>query len=303
MRTGVYYKVNGYAGIYTGIYTDIASRLPATLRTVMIELFIILATGLGLELLTFLGLRRIASWPAWQSAIAAAGIGLLCYLPTAVWAWPGIDGLVLSLSLLLLLPLALAMAITARGTTEQGKRGLHWGPASLLLFFGALVLVNAIFAIIAERGLPTGLAKWFLSADAQGTVTTHFPGTVARDFQEKEALYNSYLAKRQAQAERGWQVRQGWLRQPHAGELGRLQLEALDSRGQPIVGASVTGRFLRPADQDLDQSFIMTEQGQGRYLAEVRLPAPGHWDAIIEIEHGTAWHEVRAQTEVLAGRR
>jgi nitrogen fixation protein FixH len=88
------------------------------------------------------------------------------------------------------------------------------------------------------------------------------------------------------------------LSEPVAGQPAVFQLSVTDRHGAPITGATVSGRFLRPADSRIDQEFTMVEREIGIYQATVALPEPGTWDLVLVVRRGTDSHEMRASTSV-----
>ena len=126
-----------------------------------------------------------------------------------------------------------------------------------------------------------------------------FPGTVSRDYQKKEALYNDYLEQVDRQERRGWQVKKGWLSVPVAGQKAAFQVTVSARDGSPVIGAKVYGEFLRPSDKSLDQTFVLEEKDSGLYRAGISLPVPGIWRLTLRIERGEDLHEIQATTSVL----
>jgi len=166
-----------------------------------------------------------------------------------------------------------------------------------------LAVIDATIITIAEKGVPPEIMERFFPVEKQSTaVESKFSGTVPHDFQEKEALFNAYLAKRKSQQARGWRVRKGWLQQAVAGEPAIFQVAVEDRAGNPVTQAEIKGLFLRPADNSLDQEFTMRETGAGLYQVSLTLPEPGLWSLMMTIERAEAWHEVRARTNVKATR-
>ena len=96
----------------------------------------------------------------------------------------------------------------------------------------------------------------------------------------------------------GWQVRIGWQDPAVVGKQNTLVLEVLDADGLPIDNAAVSGKMIFPGDMRLDQAFSMTYEYKGHYLANLRMPVAGKWDAVILITREDQKHEIRAATLV-----
>jgi len=264
----------------------------------MADLLLGLALGVGAILLANLGLIRFARLSARQAAATVALVTLGLYVPYAILRWPGSDVFALHLAIYLLTSLACGMLLGVRA----GGRGLHWGPALIGGFFIVVVVLGAVFIAVAEYGVSPALFRWLLpEARTQREVSSVFPGVVAHDFHKKEALYNEYLQQVERQRQRGWQVRKGWLTDPVAGEPAVFRVEARTRTGEPLAGATVTGRFLRPSGSALDVVFELAEREPGVYEAALTLPAAGAWNLVLQIRQGEEVHEVSANIQV-AGR-
>ena len=264
----------------------------------MTDLLLGLALGVGAILLANLGLIRFARLSARQAAATVALIAFGLYVPYAILRWPGGDVFALHLAIYLLASLACGMLLGRRASGQ----GLHWGPALIGGFFIVVVVLGAVFIAVAEHGLSPTLFRWLLpEARTQREVSSVFPGVIAHDFHKKEALYNQYLQQVERQRQRGWQVRKGWLTDPVAGEPAVFRVEARTRAGEPLIGATVTGRFLRPSGSALDVAFDLAEREPGVYEAALTLPAAGAWNLVLQVRQGEELHEVSANIQV-AGR-
>ena len=261
----------------------------------MSDLLFSLVLGTGLIVLANFGLARFARWGAKRAAIVMALVTVGLYVPYSIIRWPGGDVFAIHLGIYLLASLASGMLLGVRSAGQ----GLHWGPAVLIGFFLFVLASGAVFISVAERGLDPTLWSWlFPKPSDQRTVSSKFPGVIARDFHKKESLYNQYLQQVERQHQRGWQVNKGWLSEPIAGQSTGFRVTVQTREGDPIDGATVVGRFLRPSTSSLDIDFKLAEVAPGRYETEVRLPVPGHWDLMLQIRKGEELHEVQANTQV-----
>ncbi len=261
----------------------------------MTDLLLGLAFGVGAIFFVNLGLIRFARLSAKQAATTVALITLGLYVPYGILRWPGGDVFALYLAIYLLTSLACGMLLGARASGQ----GLHWGPALIAGFFIVVVVLGAVFVVVAERGLPSVLERWLLpEGDSQREVTSMFPGVVSHDFHKKESLYNQYLQQVERQRQRGWQIRKGWLADPVAGEPAVFRVVARTRTGEPLAGATVSGQFLRPSGSALDVAFALTEQQPGVYEATLTLPAAGTWNLVLQVRQGDELHEIRANTQV-----
>jgi nitrogen fixation protein FixH len=260
-----------------------------------------LALGSLLIVAANLALFRFSVLGATRGAIIVAVATLGIYPPLAFVFWPGGDILAMHLAVYLLCSLACGMLLGGRERSgQQGGRGWHWGPMAITGFFVVLVIVNAIFILVAQRGISPQLSTSVFPDQGQRNVSSAFPGVVSHDFHKKESLYNAYLDQVERQRQRGWRIRKGWLKKPVREEAAVFKVVARTREGEPLRGARVTGDFLRPSDVRLDMAFAMEETAPGVFKAELTMPAAGMWNLVLQIRKGEELHEIRASTSVLA---
>jgi nitrogen fixation protein FixH len=258
------------------------------------ELLAGLGVGVAAELLVYVLLTRLFGLQGKAAAMIVAMLVLLFYVPWAIIRWPGADIFAMNLAIFLTLAYGLGMVGSRVG------KGWHWGPAIIVTFFIGVIVINVVFLTVAERGI-TGLFAELLPRPEGGEVIdSAFPGTVSHDFQEKEALYNAYLREVREQQARGWRTRYGWVGKPHQGEPAQLVLLVTDRDGAALRGARVRGSFLRTSSQQDDFDFEMSEVGEGKYSATLRMPLAGLWRMVLRVHRGEDQHEIRATTSVLA---
>ena len=273
----------------------------------MMESMLALPIGIGLQVLLFVLLYRFTALNGKQAAVIVAFLALAVLIPLALLEWPGGDVLAIYVALFLVTPYVLGIIGNHRerrlalAGLDSG-RWFHWGPAVIILFFSVVFLVNATMVVLSRQGMPESMSRLLLpEGDRERQVTMAFPGTVARDFHKKEALYNDYLEQVRQQEARGWQVRQGWLETPVAGQPASFQVTVAARDGSPVIGARVRVEFLRPSDQRMDQQVELEEKDPGLYRASIELPLPGLWSTTLVIDRGDDLHEVQANTRIEAG--
>ncbi len=222
------------------------------------------------------------------------------YVPVAIIFWPGADVFAVHLAIYLITVYALGIIFAQRtANLKSGGQWFHWGPAAIIGFFLFIIAVDSILIVVAQKGLTRDVTVHFLPPPRSGgKVSSFFPGTVSHDFREKEELFNRYIEQRRQQKQRDWQVRLGWATDPRVGQETMFQINVTDKDGKAITQAKVSGRFMRPADSKLDQTFTMQEGKPGYYQVALTLPAPGKWELELNIKQGEALHEIRAGTEI-----
>ncbi len=255
--------------------------------------------GVAAILLVFFLLYRFTRFDAKGAALLVALAVLGVYVPVAILWWPGGDVFAIHLAIYLITAYALGIIFSVRESREGESRRFHWGPALIVLFFAFVVAIDSVFVMLAQKGVDSDLAAWLLPEPrGGGQVSSHFPGTVARNYQEREAAFNEWLERMEAQRLRDWRIREGWVGGITAGRPAVFRLELADADEAPIAGARVEGRFMRPGNVKLDQAFRMTEVAPGRYEVRLVLPEPGRWNVHVRIGKGDILHEFNARTTV-----
>ena len=250
-------------------------------------------------LLVFFALYRFTRFDAKGAALLVALAVIGVYVPVAILWWPGGDVFAIHIAIYLITAYALGIIFSVREAREGEQRGFHWAPALIILFFVVVVGIDSVFVMLAQKGVDGRLAAWLLPAPRSGgNVSSHFPGTVARNYQEREAAFNEWLERMEAQRLRDWRIREGWVGGVRAGEPAVFRLELADKNAQPITGARIEGRFMRPGNVKLDQAFRMQEVSPGRYEVRLVLPEHGRWNVHVRIGKDDILHEFNARTTV-----
>lgn len=270
----------------------------------MDNLLLSLALGVGLAFVGFSLIYKFSHLQGKQVALIVAMAMFGLYGPWAIISWPGADIFAIHFALYMVTPYALGIitshweARAAAGDVSRG-RWLHWGPTTIVVFFLTIASVDAVIITLAGSGLSSGMAKRILPEPMKGGgVSSFFPGTVAHDYQKKEAYYNAYLVQLQRQTERGWQVKKGFVGTPQIDHQQVFRVQVLDKAGAPVSQAAVSVEFLRPSDSRQDMSLALDEVKAGVYEASVRFSGPGSWDVLIRITRGEDVHELRGMTSI-----
>lgn len=269
-----------------------------------------LAVSLGLvcllEIIAFSLLYRFTRWQGKQVAFLVILVTIGLYIPYGVLTWQSLDWFAIHFAFYVMIPYVLGIITTHWEIREKMEgpsrtRWFHWGPATMVIFFIVLAAVDAAIISFAEKGMSSKLAGWLLPEPmSKAKVTSAFPGTVSHDFQKKEAQFNAYLQERREQIARGWSVRKGWVEAAVAGQPATFRIAVTDSEDKPVTGAEVSGDFLRPSDQKMDQAIALTETAPGQYDVEVTLPVSGTWHLVLTVKRGVDNHEIRAATRIAA---
>ncbi|MDX5333006.1 MAG: FixH family protein [Gammaproteobacteria bacterium] len=269
----------------------------------MSNLLVSLGVGVALAFIAFLLLYRFTRLSGKHVAgiVIFAVIGI--YVPVSIMSWPGADVFAIHIALYLITPYGLGIITTAREARaheQREGRWFHWGPLALVLFFIGLVIVDSTIITLSDKGMSQRMASLLLPEPQAGggAMTSFFPGTVAYDYQKKEALYNDYLVRLEEQRARGWQLKRGFVEAPVAGEPAVFRVAISDREGQPIDGAAVHVEFLRPSDQRQDVAYDLTEIEPGLYETRMMLPLPGIWSVVLTVQRGDDLHESRGTTSI-----
>jgi len=272
----------------------------------MLQSLLALPLGAGAEVLLFLLVYRLSPLNGKQTALVVALLSVAAVIFYSTLRWPGADVLAMYVAVLAVTGYLLGIISSAReqrlSEADGKRRWFDWGPAIIVIFFAALFALDGVLVTIAKQGLPQPVADRLLPKSYQEEhIQSVFPGTVANDYQKKEALYNQYLEQVKEQHQRGWKVDKGWLHKPVAGSAAAFQVRVLEADGVPVRFAEVSGVFQRASDSREDESFDMQEVEPGLYRAVLTLPAPGMWYLVLKVRRGEQLHELHASTSVAAG--
>lgn len=159
-----------------------------------------------------------------------------------------------------------AAPIKSRETPPRWSKLIPW------MFVGGFAIIIAV----------NGSLIYFAQSSFSGLETEH-P-------YERGLNYNQTLEAAAAQEKLGWR---GAIDLDKALN-GQHELAVLftDREARPIEGLEVTAYLRRPSNEGLDQTIQLHRQGNGRYAAEIALPALGQWDALIVARQGEiSWQE------------
>jgi nitrogen fixation protein FixH len=103
-----------------------------------------------------------------------------------------------------------------------------------------------------------------------------FPGKAGRDGFELSNRYNAVLERERDQAAIGIAVR------ARVDSRHRAVVTLIDAAGRPLPGLPVAGTAERPVGDPRTTLLAFADQGDGSYVADLPLDAPGQWDVTIE---------------------
>jgi len=266
------------------------------------NILVTLLGGTSLIVAIFVLLYRTTNMSGKMVATVMAFAVIGTYIPISIFVWPGADVFAIHIALYLVSVYVLAIITSQRDARRKaGKEGFgfHWAPASIVMFFVILIIMDSFFIMFATKGMNSNIAKLLLPAPLSGgQVSSQFPGTVSHDYHQKQNQYNDYLKRFEAQKSRNWNIRKGWLGEAVVNNpaIFRVEIKTIDQ--EVVKNAEVIASFLRPANSKLDQHFTMQEVEPGIYQQSIILPKPGNWDLILKIKKGNDEHEVRAKTVI-----
>ncbi|WP_018880893.1 FixH family protein [Thioalkalivibrio sp. ALE30] len=271
----------------------------------MSNLVITLGVGTAALAILFALIYRFTRLKAYSTSAVVVALMLFVFIPYSILTWQGADVFAIHLALYIIVPYGLGIVFTQKeAEAESGGKAkigrLHWAPLVLVGFFTIVASVQAVLITLAHNGMPQQFIGSILPEPENRAeqVTSAFPGTVAGMESRKQALAVHRVSELQAQREKGWQVRQGWVERPTEGQAATLQVEVRDADGVPINDASIRGIFMWLADERRDQGFEMQHMGDGMYQVELALPAPGRWDLRFQIQRDDQLLEQQARTRV-----
>lgn len=131
---------------------------------------------------------------------------------------------------------------------------------AMVAFFAVVIAVNGVFL--------------YLALDS-------FPGLETEDSYRKGLAHDERLAAEQAQRALGWRPQVSW--RATGAARGRFELRLTGADGQPLTGRGVRLSLRRPVHAGDDLMVPLAENAPGHYLADITLPGPGNWEAVVTI--------------------
>ena len=273
-----------------------------------------LGSGSLLAFALFFFFHRLLHWGGKISALATAVLMLLIYIPLAITHWEGLDVFAIHFAFFMMIPYGMGIITGVHEERREiegpdaVKKGMHWIPAFIIVFFMLIAVVDSIIISFATGGLGGGLAKLILpegvSDEIGKNISSEFTGTVSNDLQDEEHQFNQYVEKLNKQRKRGWKVSGGWLKTPIVNQDATFSLNVADKSGAPISGAAINVEFRRSSGMEYDQHYPLKETGKpGNYQATLKLSLPGCWSMKVlvtkKIEGAEPQqHEIKGETEV-----
>lgn len=138
----------------------------------------------------------------------------------------------------------------------------RWIPWSIVAGFAVVILVNGIMIYIAVAS---------------------FTGLQTEEHYKRGLEYNRVLEADRAQEALGWTV--GMDVEQIGERRVHVSLQASDSQGNPLNGANVNARLVRPVQAGHDMDVSLVAAGNGTYETDVELPLQGQWDILAQITH------------------
>lgn len=152
--------------------------------------------------------------------------------------------------------------MSAAGGREPSPSRDSWIPWLFVAGFAIVIPVNGILIYFA---------------------VSSFTGLQTEGHYQRGLHYNEVLADERAQDSLGWTV--GIDFQEIDAGRARLSVQATDKAGNPLNGADVTVRLVRPVQAGHDMNLTLAAAGDGLYATDVELPLRGQWDIQARINH------------------
>ena len=268
--------------------------------------------GLGslLAFFLFFVFFKVVHWGGKISALATAACMLLVYVPLAVIYWTSLDVFAIHFAFFMMIPYGLGIITGVQEERreregDEAKKGMHWIPALIIVFFILLATVDSFIISSATSGLDSSLAKVLLpkakSEDVSNKISSQFTGAVASNHQDEEKRFDKYVQQLKDQKKRGWKVTGRWDNPPPMeNQSASFTFTAKDKQGNPISGAEVSTDFRRASDMKQDQLIFFKETDVGVYSASVTLPLAGCWSMLVHVLKNDDLHEIKGETEIAA---
>lgn len=214
------------------------------------------------------------------SGVLGGTLPFLAYLGYSSVVWQGGDMLAIHLAVFM----ATAAVLGVFGAVRKGSREkMHWAPKAIAVFFGLLVVFNAVLLSISSHGLPDKFSGWFLPNPDKQRLHTAFPGVIPHD---RNKLYEPHMQRIEEQKNLGWKLDLTGLDDLRSGTSSKVGLKVRDAQGQPLVVDQAELVIWRMANSRDDRHVKMTAGGNGEFTGEILLPNPGRWLVKVAVTRG-----------------
>ena len=265
-----------------------------------------LASGSLLAFFLFFVFFKVIRLGGKFSALATAACMLLAYVPLAVIYWAGIDVFAIHFAFYMMIPYGLGIitGVHEERREREGddlKKGMHWIPAMIIIFFILLAVVDSFIISSATSGLESTLAKVLLpqpKGDVSKNISSQFTGAVSNNNQDEEKQFDAYVLQLKEQRQRGWKLIGKWEQPPVMNQPSVFTFMAKTKQGEALTGATLTTDFRRSSDMKQDQLITFKETDAGLYSASVTLPLAGCWMMKVLFKKGNDEHEIKGETEI-----
>jgi nitrogen fixation protein FixH len=146
-----------------------------------------------------------------------------------------------------------------RSTRQQSAK---WIPWLFVALFSVVVAANGVLVYLA-------VATW--------------GGLQTENAYAKGLAFNAALAEARAREALGWTVVVEY--GDRGPGQGVLSATLKDRHGNPLAGAALQGRLVRPTHAGYDHAIAFAYRGDGRYAAEIAPPLPGEWELRLSAAH------------------
>lgn len=249
--------------------------------------------GMVLIVVIYFALRLAGVSNYWRGVIAGVipTIGVMAYSMNHA-----MGGDMIMLHLALYVATATVLTLSGSGKTVAGSR-MHWIPAVFIAFFVGLAVLMAAFLNIAMNGLPISVAKMIMPNAHNKVIHTAFSGEVPHD-EEAAKTVSQYMQKTAQQRKLGWQIEVTGLDGLFLGQARDIAVTVRDKTAKPLDGATVQLMVERPVGGKTEKDIALAAKGAGMYNGQLQMEQPGHWVAILRIEHGQDKYETAKEIRV-----
>lgn len=227
----------------------------------------------------FMLARKVGLSHYWSGVLGGA-LPFMAYLGYSMVVWQGGDMLAIHLAVFM----ATAAVLGIFGAVRKGsKEKMHWAPKAIAIFFGLLVVFNAILLSISSHGLPEKLSGLFLPNPENQRLHTAFPGVIPHD---RNKLYEQHMQRVEEQKNLGWKLDLTGLDDLRSGKSARVGVTVKDAQGQPVIADQVELVIWRMANSRDDRHLPLAAGASGEFVGELLLPNPGRWLFKVQVTRG-----------------
>jgi len=247
----------------------------------------------------YFGLRMLKAPAYWRMVISLL-IPTVAYAIYASKHWPGGD--MVAMHIVFYLAVGYASGLVGSRLVKRKTQKTEPWPVAIVTFFVILIMSQAIFLVVARRGIPVQMAAWFLPDASHHVVHTEFSGVVAHGEYAAKAIPQHLRSRYELIHKLGWKVRIHGLSSATQNRLVPVAVEVTAIKtGQPVDGITASLVLRYGGFVPKTRKIALRELSPGVYGASITFEETGSWEYDLTLRYGQEVYEHSNRVFVYVG--